>query len=73
MATFHVYDELRTRLSDGPSAATLGAQGIAVGILSNTILKLAIEVVLGRGSFRRAGPGLLALGAATGLGFWIAG
>ena len=41
------------------------AQAIAVGLLTNTILKLGLVLVVGSAGFRRvAGPGLLALGIA---------
>jgi uncharacterized membrane protein (DUF4010 family) len=61
-----------TRLGAGGQAAELGAQAIAVGILSNTVLKLALALFLGRGEFRRiAGLGLVALGAASGVGLWL--
>jgi uncharacterized membrane protein (DUF4010 family) len=53
------------REATGPAVA---AQGLAVGIVSNTAFKLALAVTLGRGIFRRlAGIGLVAL-AAAGLG-----
>jgi len=62
-----------TQLASGAGAAGLGAQGIAVGILSNTGLKLAIALFLGRGEFRAvAGLGLAALGAASCAGLWLA-
>lgn len=62
-----------TQLAAGAGAAGLGAQGIAVGILSNTVLKLAIALFLGRGEFRAvAGLGLVALGAASCAGLWLA-
>jgi uncharacterized membrane protein (DUF4010 family) len=62
-----------TQLASGAGAAGLGAQGIAVGILSNTVLKLAIALFLGRGEFRAvAGLGLAALGAASCVGLWLA-
>jgi uncharacterized membrane protein (DUF4010 family) len=61
-----------TRLGTGAEAAALGAQAIAVGILSNTVLKLALALILGRGEFRRiAGLGLVALAAASGVGLWL--
>lgn len=61
-----------TRLGTGAEATALGAQAIAVGILSNTVLKLALALILGRGEFRRfAGLGLVALGAASGVGLWL--
>jgi uncharacterized membrane protein (DUF4010 family) len=61
------------RLGDTPELAALGAQGIAVGVLSNTVLKLAVAVLVGRGEFRgAAGLGLAVLGAASCLGLWLA-
>jgi uncharacterized membrane protein (DUF4010 family) len=43
----------------------LAAQGIAIGSLGNTVLKLGLVLVLGAGTFRRlAAAGLAALGAA---------
>jgi uncharacterized membrane protein (DUF4010 family) len=58
-----------TRLSNG---VELGAMAIAIGVLSNTFLKLAFSLVLGRGEFRRiAGVGLVILAAASGLGLWL--
>jgi uncharacterized membrane protein (DUF4010 family) len=46
---------------DGADAAT-AAQALAVGVLANTVLKLALALVIGRGAFRRtAGSGLAAL------------
>ena len=52
----------------------LGARAIAVGILANTALKMALVLVLGSTGFRfRAATGLLALGAAIGLGLWWQG
>lgn len=63
-----------TRLADGADAIALGARGVAIGVLSNTALKLLIALIVGRGEFRRvAGPGLVALGIASGLGLWIGG
>jgi uncharacterized membrane protein (DUF4010 family) len=59
-----------TRL--GAEAAALGAQAIAIGILSNTVLKLAFVLSLGRGQFRWiAGLGLVALAVASGVGLWL--
>jgi uncharacterized membrane protein (DUF4010 family) len=61
-----------TRLGGAESAA-LGAKAIAIGILSNTVLKLAFVVFMGRGEFRKiAGLGLVALGAASGVGLFLA-
>lgn len=58
---------LTTRVSDG-LPAELGAVAIAVGILSNTVTKLAIALAVGQGRFRLwTGVGLAAMTAA-GLG-----
>ena len=58
---------------EGSDAVALGALGIAVGILANTALKLALAVGLGEPVFRRlAGPGLALMGVASALGLWIA-
>jgi uncharacterized membrane protein (DUF4010 family) len=60
-----------TRLG-GAESATLGAQAIAIGVLSNTVLKLAVALFLGRGDFRKiAGLRLVALAAASGVGLWL--
>jgi uncharacterized membrane protein (DUF4010 family) len=59
----------RLAAADG---AGLAAEAIAVGILSNTLLKLTLATVLGATSFRRwAVPGLAALALAGGLGLWL--
>jgi len=53
-----------TRLPPDGADAVTAARALAVGILANTLLKLALVLVIGRGSFRRtAGFGL---GGATG-------
>jgi hypothetical protein len=45
-----------------------------VGILSNTVLKLGVALVVGAPAFRKlAAPALLALGAALGTGLLIGG
>jgi uncharacterized membrane protein (DUF4010 family) len=62
-----------TQLARGADSAALGAEAIAVGVLSNTVLKLAVALSLGRGEFRKvAGLGLVGLGAASGAGLWLA-
>ena len=62
-----------TRLGANSDAVVLAAEAIAVGILSNTVFKLAAALALGVGVFRRvAAIGLLALAAASCLGLWIA-
>jgi len=54
------------RLEPRSEVARLAAQAIAVGLLSNTALKLTLAVGLGANAFRRrAGTGLALLGAAT--------
>ncbi len=56
------------------AGSALAAQGITIGILSNTALKLGVAVSLGSARFRRAVvPGFLALAAAVGLGLWLGG
>jgi uncharacterized membrane protein (DUF4010 family) len=61
-----------TRLG-GADTVALGAKAIAIGVLSNTILKLGFVVFLGRGEFRKiAGLGLAALAAASAVGLWVA-
>ena len=53
-------------------AAGIAARAIAIGVLSNTFLKLALVVTLGRASFRRrAGIGLTVLAAASALGLLL--
>jgi uncharacterized membrane protein (DUF4010 family) len=60
------------RLADGADPVALGAKAIAVGILANSLLKLALTLVLGTAPFRRvASWGLLALGGASALGLWL--
>jgi uncharacterized membrane protein (DUF4010 family) len=50
-------------------APAVGALGIAVGVLSNTLMKLAVAVVVGEGRFRwRAAAGLAAIAVAIGVG-----
>jgi uncharacterized membrane protein (DUF4010 family) len=51
--------------ADGAGTAT-AAQALGVGVLANTLLKLALVLVIGRGVFRRiAGFGLAGLAAAS--------
>lgn len=50
----------------------LAAQAIAVGLLANTLLKIAVALSLGASGLRRiAGGGLAALGAASVIGLWL--
>jgi len=61
-----------SRLAGQPGQLQLAAVAIAIGVLSNTALKLTVILTLGTARFRRlAGMGLLLLGAASGLGLWI--
>lgn len=58
-------------MGTAPDVVTLAARAIAVGILANTILKLALALILGGPGFRRwAAGGLVALAAGTALGLW---
>ena len=52
------------RLGAAESLTGLAARGIALGILTNTIVKAGIAAVVGAGAFRRAAIGGLALMAA---------
>jgi uncharacterized membrane protein (DUF4010 family) len=50
----------------------VAAAAIGIGVLSNTMLKLALVVSIGGPRFRaRAAAGLLALAAAAATGIWI--
>jgi uncharacterized membrane protein (DUF4010 family) len=61
------------RLGSTPDAAHLAAEAIAIGILANTLLKLTIGLTFGTPAFRKAiAGGLIALGAASGVGLWLA-
>jgi uncharacterized membrane protein (DUF4010 family) len=54
------------KLGQGPSEALLAARALAIGVLANTLLKLALAVTVGKGPFRRlAGAGLFALALAS--------
>jgi uncharacterized membrane protein (DUF4010 family) len=57
----------------GAPAASIASKAIVIGILSNTVLKVALALGLGTGPLRRvASLGLLAIGVAAGLGLWLA-
>ena len=57
------------RLGGAEGATAVAARAIAVGILSNTVLKLGITLVAGARDFKRmAGIGLAALAVASGIG-----
>jgi len=61
-----------TRLGADESLRHLAARAIGVGVLSNTLLKLTLTLVLGSPAFRRrASTGLVALALASGIGLWI--
>jgi uncharacterized membrane protein (DUF4010 family) len=61
-----------TRYGADPANVRVAAAAIGIGVLSNTMLKLALVVGIGGPHFRaRAATGLLALGVATGVGIWI--
>lgn len=62
------------QLAQAGAPAALATKAIAISVLSNTLLKLALTLVFGSGPFRRvASWGLLALTAGAALGVWIAG
>ena len=61
-----------TRYGADAANVRVAAAAIGIGVLSNTVLKLAIVVTIGGPRFRaRAATGLLALAAASGIGIWI--
>jgi uncharacterized membrane protein (DUF4010 family) len=54
-------------------ATTVGAHAIAIGVLANTILKLAVATTVGRAAYRRrTAAGLAALAASTAIGLLFA-
>ena len=54
------------KLGQGSTGPFLAARALAVGVLANTLLKFALAVSIGTGSFRRlAGAGLVALSLAS--------
>lgn len=56
----------------GAPAAAIASKAIVIGILSNTVLKLGLALGVGTGALRRVTVlGLVALGAATGIGLWL--
>jgi uncharacterized membrane protein (DUF4010 family) len=60
------------RIGKSEAMVALAARAVAIGILSNTVLKLAVTLALGSAAFRRVaslGLGMLAL--ATLAGLWI--
>ena len=60
------------RLGNNEETLRLAARALSIGIISNTVLKLGIATVLGRGRFRLVvALGLLSLGAGSLLGLWL--
>jgi len=61
-----------SRLADAPDLAGLAATALGIGVLSNTLLKLGLVLVVGAGEFRRGtGLWLAALAAASAVGLWL--
>jgi uncharacterized membrane protein (DUF4010 family) len=61
------------KLGSRPESLVLAAQGIGIGLLASTLLRLGIAVAVGWGPYRRkVGVGLAAYAAAIGVGIWIA-
>jgi uncharacterized membrane protein (DUF4010 family) len=62
-----------TRTAAGTIPVAIAAQGIAIGVLTNTVVKLAIGLLFGSPAFRRVfaiGLGLQAMACAAGL-WWM--
>lgn len=60
------------KLGGSGDLLSVAARALAAGVLSNTVLKLALALAFGRGSFRfTAAAGLAALGAASALALLI--
>lgn len=53
------------RTAEDPSMLLVAAQAIAVGVLSNTVFKMGIALIVGRGAVRTIAAGGLLLGAAA--------
>jgi uncharacterized membrane protein (DUF4010 family) len=52
--------------------ADMTARAVAIGVVANTIVKMTIALIVGRGSFRpHAAAGLALLGAATAAGIYL--
>jgi uncharacterized membrane protein (DUF4010 family) len=61
-----------TRLAAEAGMVQVAALAMAIGVISNTLLKLSVVAVVGQGEFRRrASVGLLLLAAASGAGVWL--
>jgi uncharacterized membrane protein (DUF4010 family) len=62
------------RLARAPEFVVTAAQALTLGVIVNSLFKTGLAAGLGVASYRRlAIPGLLALAAAGGVGFWLAG
>jgi uncharacterized membrane protein (DUF4010 family) len=60
------------RVGLGADQLSLAARAIGIGVISNTVLKLAAALILGRGRFRpRVAVGLAVLGLASVAALWI--
>ncbi len=60
------------RLGGSGTAASIAAMGVAVGLISNTVFKLTLGLVLGSAGYRRwLLVGLGALGGAVGVGWLV--
>ncbi len=60
------------KLAKDPSLMSIAARAMTIGVIVNTLLKTGLATVLGSAAYRRmAVPGLLALAAAGGVGFWL--
>ena len=63
-----------SRVAQSGDGVALAAQAIGVGLLSNTIVKLALAATVGTGRFARAtAGGLGALAVAVAVGLWLGG
>jgi uncharacterized membrane protein (DUF4010 family) len=61
-----------TRMGIDAPSIVIAARAITVGVISNTLVKLALTVIFGTKGFRRvASTGLAALGVATAIGLWL--
>lgn len=61
-----------SRLGDETAMLSTGALAIAVGVLTNTLLKLALTIGIGTPDFRKvASTGLVILALSSGLGLWL--
>ena len=60
------------RSASEPSAVLAAAQAISIGVVSNSVLKSAVSVVIGRGAVRTlAAMGLIAMGLAIAASLWF--